>query len=181
MLSAMACASRRVPPAKRSNSKTPTGPFHSRVEDAPTSSASDSADSGPMSRIRSSSASPATGFTVASASALKRLATTTSVGSGMWVRAIRAVAVATRSGSHSDWPMLMPFASKKVLAMPPPTISWSTMPARLFSTSSLLETLAPPTMASIGRLGLARDRSSASSSPASKGPAQAVPANSATP
>ncbi len=65
--------------------------------------------------------------------------------------------------------------------MPPPTISWSQMPARLFSTSSLVETLEPATIAAIGRAGLPSALPSASSSAASSGPAAATLANLATP
>ena len=58
----------------------------------------------------------------------------------------------------------MPCACRKVLAMPPPMISLSTLPTRLPSRSSLVETLAPPTTAHTGRLGLPSALSSASSS-----------------
>ena len=40
---------------------------------------------------------------------------------------ITALAWSTRSGSASDLPIGRPAASMKVLAMPPPTISWSTL------------------------------------------------------
>ena len=65
--------------------------------------------------------------------------------------------------------------------MPPPTISWSQIWLRLFSTSSLVDTLEPATMAAIGRCGLPRALPKASSSAASSGPAQATLANLATP
>ena len=58
----------------------------------------------------------------------------------------------------------------KVLAMPPPTISWSTLPTSDDSSSSLVLTLLPATMASSGRAGLASALSSASSSAISSGP-----------
>ena len=43
-----------------------------------------------------------------------------------------------------------PAANMKVLAMPPPTISWSTLSARESRMVSLVETLEPATMATIG-------------------------------
>ena len=65
--------------------------------------------------------------------------------------------------------------------MPPPTISWSHFSERALSTSSLVETLEPPTIAAMGRFGVASACSRASSSAASSGPAQAVGAKRATP
>src|SRR5690606_12583682 len=64
---------------------------------------------------------------------------------------------------------------------PPPTISWSTLPTRLVSSSSLVETLLPATMASSGRAGLASALSSASSSAISSGPPAATGAKRITP
>ena len=69
----------------------------------------------------------------------------------------------------------------KVLAIPPPTISWSTFSASVLSTVNLVDTLEPPTIATIGRLGLSSALPSASNSAASNGPAQAFGANLATP
>ena len=66
-------------------------------------------------------------------------------------------------------------------AMPPPTTSWSTFFASAASTVSLVETLAPATMATSGRFGLASALPSASSSAAISGPAQATLANLAAP
>ena len=134
-----------------------------------------------LSRIRSSAATSVTDLTSARASALHSLATITSVGKGISVVCINCFAVGTNSGSHNELPIPCPAASKNVLAIPPPTISWSTLVANLFKTSSLLETLAPPTIASIGRSGLESDFSKASSSRDNKGPAQAKGAYSATP
>ena len=85
------------------------------------------------------------------------------------------------SGSCSDLPTATPVAARKVLAMPPPTTSWSTFAIRLSRTSSLVETFEPPTIATSGRFGFSSARSSASSSAASSGPAQATGAASATP
>ena len=60
-----------------------------------------------------------------------------------------------RSGSASDLPIGLPAASRKVLAMPPPTIRLSTLLASAPSTVSLVDTFEPPTMATSGRAGFA--------------------------
>ena len=65
--------------------------------------------------------------------------------------------------------------------MPPPTMRWSTLPASTRSTSSLVETLDPPTMATVGGSGRSNAAESASSSRTSSGPAQATAARRATP
>ena len=65
--------------------------------------------------------------------------------------------------------------------MPPPTISWSHLSASAVSTSNLVETFEPPTIAAMGRAGFARAFSKASNSWASSGPAQALGAKRATP
>ena len=62
----------------------------------------------------------------------------------------------------------------KVLAMPPPTISWSTFDTSEESNSSLVDTLLPATMASSGRAGLSNALASASSSAISSGPPAAT-------
>src|SRR5690554_4210801 len=173
----MASASTLVPPANWSNSNTPTGPFHSTVFALFSSSANWAAVSGPISRIISSSATSATALTVASASAAKALATTTSTGNGTLTLAAIALAVSTSSGSYRDLPTGRPAAARKVLAIPPPTINWSQISARLFNTSSLVDTLEPATIAAIGLAGLFSALPSASSSAASSGPAQATAAN----
>ncbi len=85
------------------------------------------------------------------------------------------------SASCSDFPIGCPAAARKVFAMPPPTISRSTLPSRFSSTVSLVETFDPPTMATSGRLGASSAFSSASSSLVRSGPAQATGANLATP
>ncbi len=65
--------------------------------------------------------------------------------------------------------------------MPPPTISLSTLPSRVSSTVSLVDTFDPPTIATSGRFGLPSAFSSASSSLVSSGPAHAIGANLPTP
>jgi hypothetical protein len=76
--------------------------------------------------------------------------------------------------SHSDLPTFTPVAARKVLAMPPPTMSRSTRSSSDSRMVSLVLTLEPATMATIGRWGFSSARSSASSSPTSSGPAQAT-------
>ena len=55
--------------------------------------------------------------------------------------------------------------------MPPPMISLSTLAARLVSTGILLDTLAPPITAAVGRSGFSNTLRSASTSSISSGPA----------
>ncbi|MNV49446.1 hypothetical protein D3C71_1414000 [compost metagenome] len=184
--SAMALAISRVPFSKAANSNTPTGPFQTMVPADLSWVARRAAVSGPMSRIRSSSATSLAALTVAGASAAKALAVTTSVGIGTsapraFMAAITARASSSRSGSAKLLPMGRPAASMKVLAMPPPTMSWSTLSARLFKMVSLVETLEPATMAASGRWGWARALVRASISADSSGPAQAMGANCAMP
>src|SRR5688572_3719158 len=185
-LFAIAPASALVPPPKASNSKTPSGPFQMTVPAATTTSATTLADAGPMSRIISSAPTAAAGFVSAFAVAANSRATTTSVGIGMptpraFACESRRFATSTMSGSWRDLPTARPVAARKVLAMPPPTTSWSTLATRLSSTWSLVETFEPPTTATSGRLGSSSARPSASSSAASNGPAQATGAARATP
>ncbi|MNY49730.1 hypothetical protein D3C86_1851830 [compost metagenome] len=125
-------------------------------------------------------------MTVATASGLKLLAQTTSVGIGTaapraFMASITAVASPSRSGSARLLPIFRPAASMKVLAMPPPTIRPSTFLARACRMVSLVLTLLPATMAIRGRFGLASALLMASISAASSGPAQAIGAVSAMP
>jgi hypothetical protein len=134
---------------------------------------------GPMSRIISSSRTSSARRTVASASGVNALATTTSIGSGSVPPLAASVCITlrhsgTRSGSASDLPIFIPSASRKVLAMPPPTTSRSTFCARWLRMVSLVETFAPATIASNGRRGCSSALPSASISAASSGPAQAT-------
>jgi hypothetical protein len=69
----------------------------------------------------------------------------------------------------------------KVLAIPPPTTNWSTILDKDSNTVNLVDTLEPPTIATIGRLGLSNALSNASSSPDNNGPEQAIGAYLATP
>ena len=186
LLSAMARATVSVPCAKASNSNTPTGPFQTMVPAALSLSASIAAVRGPMSRIMSSAATSAAAFTVATASGLNSLAQTTSTGIGTSapraaMASMTARASPTRSASARLLPMGRPAASRKVLAMPPPTTRPSTFFARLCRMVSLVLTLEPATMATSGRFGCARASVMASISAASSGPAQATGAYCAMP
>ena len=105
-----------------------------------------------MSRIISSAATSATGFTLPLASS-SDFATTTSVGSGTSVLFMMRFASPARSRSASDLPIGLPAASRKVLAMPPPTIRLSTFLASSPRIVSLVETFEPPTIATSGRAG----------------------------
>ena len=128
-----------------------------------------SAVAGPMSRIMASPATASTAATARGAPDSKRVAVTASMGSSTSqpassARPAMARAASAMARSHSDLPTPTPRAYRKVFAMPPPIISTSTRPTRLPSTSSLVETLAPPTIAATGRRGLPSAASSASSS-----------------
>ena len=139
-----------------------------------------------MSRIMSSSLTWSTGLISALAVSVISLAQTTSVGSGTSAPLARSMpairfASAASSGSASDLPIFMPAASMKVLAMPPPGIRRSTFPASAASTESLVETLAPATMATRGRAGRSSALERASISAAMSGPAHAIGAYFAMP
>src|SRR5471030_108131 len=134
-----------------------------------------------MSRICSSSLMSLTDFTVAVAVSENSVATRTSVGTGISQIVSRRLASSTRLASYRDLPTLLPCAATKVFAIPPPTISLSAILDRESSTVSLVETLEPPTIATIGRAGLFSALPSASSSADSSGPAQAIGANLPTP
>jgi hypothetical protein len=139
-----------------------------------------------MSRIRSSSSIARAALTVAGVSAAKALPHTASVGIGTaapraCIITMISFASGARSASQSDLPIGSPAASMKVLAMPPPTTSWSTLSESDLRIVSLVETLDPATMATSGRFGLASARVSASISAARSGPAHATFANLATP
>ena len=68
-----------------------------------------------------------------------------------------------------------------MLAIPPPTINWSAIFDNESKTVNLVDTLEPPTIATIGRSGLSNALPNASSSADNRGPAQAISANLATP
>ena len=85
-------------------------------------------------------------------------ATTASIGSTISQPAALAFSMISRAASamsfsHSEAPTSVPPAWRKVLAMPPPSTSTSTLATRLPSKSSLVEIFAPPTTAARGRAG----------------------------
>ena len=148
--------------------------------------ASACAESGPISKIMSSSLTSDTAFKVALADSENSVPTTTSVGTGIspllaFASVVKRVASATKSCSYNDLPTLWPSAAIKVLAIPPPTTSWSTTLASESNTVNLVDTFEPPTIATNGRAGLSSAFESASNSPANSGPAHATGANLATP
>ena len=111
---------------------------------------------GPMSRIISSVPTLSTATTREGAFALNSLATTASTGSTIsqplaFALARISRAVGKRSCSHKDLPTACPSAARKVLAMAPPMTRRSTLASRLPSRSSLVDILAPPTIAATGR------------------------------
>ena len=108
--------------------------------------------------------------------ALNSFATTTSTGSTIsrfsaLALSMMSRAVCTRSCSTSDLPTGLPNASKNVLAMAPPMIRASTFCNRFDNRSSLVEILAPPTIAATGRSGFSSAFSSATSSSSMVAPA----------
>src|SRR5262249_2707558 len=99
----------------------------------------------------------------------ERLAPTASTGNTSsrplaFALAMISRAVGRRSRSHSDLPTVCPRAARNVLAMPPPMMRVSTFASRLPSRSTLVDTLAPPTIAASGRTGVCSTFVSASSS-----------------
>jgi len=182
----MAEASILVPPANCGSSKTPTGPFQTMVPALAMISESLAAVFGPTSRMRSWMATSSTEILLARARAETSSATTTSIGNGTsaprsFMMSMMAWASLTRSASASESPMRLPSASRKVLAMPPPTISWSTLLASDLRMVSLEDTLEPPTMATSGRFGSCSALPRASISAPMRMPAQATGAYLAMP
>ena len=152
------------------------GPFQNTVRASATAPANAIALAGPMSRPFQPTSMPSAGTVRASASSLTSRATTTSVGSSTglpWPLAVSSSwrTASTCSGSNSESPISWPWAARKVKHMPPPTTRLSTRPRRLSSTSSLSETLLPPSTAVNGRSGSSSSRDSTLTSPASRRPA----------
>jgi hypothetical protein len=96
------------------------------------------------------------------------------------LRASRRCAMSSMSGSAGDLPTARRWRSRKVLAMPPPTISCRPSEQRLEHVE-LGRHLGAGDDRDQRRAGFSSARSSASSSPASSGPAQATGAKRATP
>ena len=167
-----------VAASKGVNSNAPIGPFHTTVRHSAKNALTAATDCGPASRIISSAAISPPSLMRCGALALNAVATTTSVGSSTRhlcaaAVAMMPVAVDSISGSASEAPIEMPFASKNVLAIAPPRTSPSTLVTRFSSKASLLDTLAPPTTAARGRCGAANAPCNAVSSAAKDRPAAA--------
>ena len=77
----------------------------------------------------------------------------------------------TRSGSARLLPIALPWASRNVLAMPPPRTSMSTLVSRWSMTLILSLTLAPPRIAANGRSGASSSLESIASSRSISSPA----------
>mmetsp|Transcript_9348 Transcript_9348/g.22427 ORF Transcript_9348/g.22427 Transcript_9348/m.22427 type:complete len:233 (+) Transcript_9348:404-1102(+) len=158
--SASMCATASVPAANASISKTPIGPFHTTVP-APSSSARIASTlRGPTSRpIRPAGIAP-TVTTCAGASASSAGATTASTGrSSRTPRASAcsssATAISSCASSTSEEPTSWPSALRNVKHIAPPTTIESHFSTSDESTGSFDDTLAPPTIATSGRAGLA--------------------------
>ena len=171
LLRAMAWAMARVPSPNCSNSNTPTGPFQTMVPAACSSAPQRSARVGPdvedhlvgAHLVDRAHVGVRGGGELRGDHHVGRQRDLRAAGARLVHAGVRATS--SISFSHSDLPTLTPVAARKVLAMPPPTISWSTFSSSDSSTVSLVETLEPPTIATSGRAGFCSARSSASSSP----------------
>ena len=154
--SAIARASVSVPLPKASNSNTPTGPFHTTVPacgDALGVVPARSADRCPGSSRRSCTWSTASPWPARGRERRRHhhVDRHRHLGAAALASAITCAWPLDQVGLHSEVPTRWPAAAMKVLAMPPPTISWSTRSTRFSSRVSLVETLEPATIASSGR------------------------------
>ena len=114
-------------------------------------------DVGPMSRMRSSGSTFSMAFSVAFAVSLNSLAMTASIGHRHLAGKLRRGSPSLRRrgrASASELPILPPAARMNVLAMPPPTISASTLASSARRIVSLVETFDPATIATSGRAGI---------------------------
>ena len=173
---ATVCAAATVAASKGGVSKAPSGPFQTRVEAARSRASKAATLCGPTSKAIMFACTPSTPTVRVGGLARNSSATTRSTGSRISQFAALACsmicrAVACISASCRDLPMPWPCAARKVLAMAPPITSTSTLLQRLPSNSSLVETLAPPTMATTGRAGLPSAASSAFNSASMSRPA----------
>ena len=160
-----------VPWAKDGISNTPSGPFQTTVLASASAASMLAMDAFPTSTMCHEAGTFSALRVLYSVPRVTSLATITST--GRTIRAPRASAVAmtrfaasTILGSARLLPTGWPLASRKVLAMPPPTTRTSTLVTRFSRTLILPDTLAPPTMAANGRSGDSRrfDRLASSSS-----------------
>ena len=147
-----------VPWANDGISKTPSGPFQKTVFTSASASTMRSWLALPRSTMCHEAGIFSAGSVLYSVPRVTSLATITSTGSTTRTPFFSAVArirraSSTRSGSARLLPIALPWASRKVLAMPPPRTSRSTLVRRLSMTLILSDTLAPPRIAANGRSG----------------------------
>ena len=157
-------------------SNAPIGPFQIIAEQRSRKAVATKTDSAPASKIISPSATSSLLARRCAAPSLNSTATTTSWGSRIWQLCTAATsiirrAVSTMFGSASEAPIGFPFASKNVLAIPPPSTSPSTLVTRFSNKASFDDTFAPPTTAPSGRTGDDNAAFNASSSAAKDRPA----------
>jgi hypothetical protein len=124
-----------VPPAKASNSNTPTGPFQTMVpafaqlrgQDGGGLGADveDQVVVGHVARVLDGG-----GRIGREGLGRDHVHRNRHVGAARLHGFDHRLGLVSRSGSASDLPIFRPAASMKVLAMPPPTISWSTLADR---------------------------------------------------
>mmetsp|Transcript_25939 Transcript_25939/g.70135 ORF Transcript_25939/g.70135 Transcript_25939/m.70135 type:complete len:305 (+) Transcript_25939:291-1205(+) len=156
--SATASSTDFVPLPKLSNSKTPAGPFQMTVLAARIFSRKISMDLGPQSIPSQSAGMPSSAVnTLISCSLVNSLPHAQSTGSV--ISQPLALAFSTRPGASSapflskrDFPISMPSMTfLKVKAMPPMAMMPSALSMSESITSTLSDTLAPPTIATRGR------------------------------
>src|SRR5712691_5223124 len=172
-VAAIASPTAFVPSAKSLISATPTGPFQITVPAPRSFSRNSVTDLGPMSSaIHSGSTFSASRIRRGCPASIFR-AHTTSTGSTSLSPPSPATAFASSSAVSSTRPAPVghPRALKNVFAIAPPTRSASTFFSRWRSTPTFVETLAPPTTATMGRFGLSSALCSAASSASISSPA----------
>ena len=150
-----------VPCANDGISKTPSGPFQKTVWTSDRASTIRSWLALPRSTMCHDAGIFSAGSVLYSVPRVTSLATITSTGRTTRTPLASAVArirraSSTRSGSARLLPIALPWASRNVLAIPPPRTSMSTLVSRWSITSILSETLAPPRIAANGRSGVSR-------------------------
>mmetsp|Transcript_56191 Transcript_56191/g.62834 ORF Transcript_56191/g.62834 Transcript_56191/m.62834 type:complete len:290 (-) Transcript_56191:549-1418(-) len=155
VISAKILIKSKVPFANFSISKTPIGPFIITVLAVDRLSFCSFVVSGPLSSPIHPSGMLSADTTFELASAEKASATIMSEGRRMIFPSFSALAntslaVPTKSSSTREVPTSRPLAFKKVKTIPPPMITVSHLSKRASKTVILVETLDPPTMATIG-------------------------------
>src|SRR5690554_3484806 len=152
---AKACVISRVPLANFSISNTPCGPFHTTVLASLIIDLNLSTVFGPISKPISSAGIASNVRILVSVSLSNALPVTTSTPNSSLpsANANNSLAKSTLSNSTKDLPTSWPCAFKKVNAIPPPINTLSATFSKFLITSILSDTLAPPKIATNGRLG----------------------------